>query len=85
MTPRQQWQQIGGETNQRGKENKWCNHCKSWVYHNSDKCYMLEKNKHHNPPWYNNLMNPNGMEKGQNHDGDRGPNSTVQAVIAVAT
>ena len=47
-----------------GKKKKWCNHCKSWVYHNSDKCYALEKSKQLHPPWHNNLMNPNGTKKG---------------------
>ena len=52
---------------------KWCNHYKSWVYHNSDKYYALEKNKQHRPQWYNNLMN--SMET--KNDEERGPNSTV--------
>ena len=42
---------------------KWCNQCKSWVYHNSDKCYALEENKQQHPQWYNNLMNHNGTKK----------------------
>ena len=61
--PWQQWQQIGEKTTRQGKKKSWCNHCKSWVYHSSDKCYMLEKNKQNCPPWYNNLMSPNGTKK----------------------
>ena len=28
------------------KKKKWCKNCKSTVYHNSDACYTLDKNKH---------------------------------------
>ena len=76
----------GGGPAQQEKEKKWYNHCKSWAYHNNDNCYTLEKNKQNHPLWYNNLMNPNGTEKGEpKNDGSRSPTSTIQSVIAEAT
>ena len=49
-----------------GKKKKLCNNCKSWVYHNSDKCHTLEKNKQHHSPLYCTHFNPYGTRKGGN-------------------
>ena len=52
---------------------KSCKYCKSMVYHNSDNCYTLDKNKHIQPPWYKDKKNQEGGEIPR-EDGMGGPN-----------
>ena len=76
---------MGDTTTKQGKKKKLCNNCKNWVYHNSDKCYTLEKNKqtlHHGTV-------PISIQKGQEkwemkNDEERGPSNTEGTVIAIA-
>ena len=35
-----------------GKKKEWYKKCKSLVYHNSDACHTVDKNKHNHPSWY---------------------------------
>ena len=75
---------VGGTTTKQEKKKKFCSNCKSWVYHNSDKCYTLEKNKQNFPLWYNTHFNPVGQEKGETkHDEGWGLTNTVDTVISV--
>ena len=40
---------LGEAITKQGMEKKLCIKCKNWVYHTSNKCYTLDKNKHNHP------------------------------------
>ena len=40
---------LGEKPTRKGKKKKWCNNCKSWVYHSSDKYHTekIDRTVHH--------------------------------------